>query len=186
MGKLTLFIGGARSGKSRCAQETAKQYNDVAYLATAINTDGEMEARINAHQKDRPDSWRTYECPYNPSKVILDTNHEVYLLDCVTVFVTNLILEVKGDWTDMDVLTFEEQSAIEAHIGEKTTRMVRVMREKKADFIVVTNEVGMGVVPQNPLGRLFRDIAGRVNQEIAAAADEVWLTVSGIPVKIKG
>ncbi len=186
MGKIIFYTGGARSGKSRCAQEAAKQYQDVAYIATAINTDGEMASRITAHKADRPASWRTYECPYGFCDTIKDSDHEAYLVDCITVLVTNLILEIKDDWTDMDILTLEEQRAIEGHIGRKIHDMVETMQKKDAVFIVVSNEVGMGVVPQNPLGRLFRDIAGRTNQEIAVAAGEVWVAVSGVPVKIKG
>ncbi len=185
MGTIYFYTGGARSGKSTASQKRAAQYADVAYIATAIDTDGEMRARIKKHVEGRPAAWRTYECPYEMAETIGGTAHEVYLIDCVTVYLTNLIFKLKTDWGD-DPLSFAQQRGLEEEIDREVAGLLATIAKKDADFIIVSNEVGMGVVPAGPLGRFFRDAAGRANQLIASAATEVWLLVSGIPVKIKG
>ncbi len=107
---------------------------------------------------------------------------DAVLLDCVTIMVTNLMFEKKMDW---DNVTPDEINEIEGFIGLEIENLISVIRNEKVPFVIVTNEVGMGVVPEYPSGRAFRDIAGRVNQKLAMEADEVYLCVSGIPVKIK-
>jgi len=185
MAKITLYTGGARSGKSSCAQKAAEAYGDVAYIATAINTDKEMGERIKKHIASRPKRWHTYECPYDIAPTIAGTGHEAYIIDCVAVHITNLILEIKRDWEE-PVISRGEQTNIEEQVEGRITELLCELKKSNARFIIVTNEVGMGLVPDNALGRIFRDIAGRVNQRLAQAADEVFLVVSGLPVKIKG
>ncbi len=186
MGKIILFTGGARSGKSTQAQLAAERREDVAYIATAVCMDEEMRLRIQKHVESRPQAWTTYECPYEIVPSIRHTRHSVYLLDCLTVYVTNLIFMQDIGTEDTETVSPDVQEQTEERVMRYIEALLLEMREKDAEFIIVTNEVGMGVVPQTPLGRLFRDIAGRVNQRVADAAEEVYLTVCGIPVRIKG
>lgn len=185
MGRITLITGGARSGKSTVAQQMAVSYQDVGYIATAIRTDGEMAARIDKHIAERPAMWRTYECPYDVTQVIHEISHEMVILDCITVYITNLIFAFRDHWDGDETVDIAEQERIENAVIERIEEMMVAVAESSADFIMVTNEVGMGLVPQNALGRLFRDIAGWANQKIAQVADKVYLMVSGIQVEVK-
>lgn len=186
MGEITLLTGGARSGKSRHAQQFAQEYRDVAYIATAINTDAEMQSRIMMHRQGRPHDWVTYECPYEIVPTLCAHRHEVYLIDCMTVFVSNLIFQQKSDWQPDEVLNWETQSMIEKEIEEKILDLLQFMAKSNAKFIIVTNEVGMGVVPDTALGRFFRDLAGRMNQLFAQQATRAYFTVSGMLMQVKG
>jgi adenosylcobinamide kinase/adenosylcobinamide-phosphate guanylyltransferase len=172
MNKITLILGGARSGKSSHALRLAKKYKKVAFIATCLGLDKEMQGRIRLHKESRPKHWKTFEEPKDLAKLLggLSDNFDCILVDCLTLLVSNLILA--GD----------EQEQVD----EKIKKLLLVLNKKKARIILVSNEVGLGLVPANKLGRDFRDVAGRVNQMVAKNADEVFFVVAGIPLKIKG
>jgi adenosylcobinamide kinase / adenosylcobinamide-phosphate guanylyltransferase len=185
LGKLILVTGGARSGKSSFAEETAKSYNgDVLYIATSIPVDDEMRFRIQKHREQRPKTWETIEA-YKDLDLHLK-NKLIYksavLLDCITIMVTNIMLE---ECSNIDIIETDEAAYIETRVKQEIEKLIEIINNSQSTFIIVTNEVGMGVVPEYPSGRVFRDIAGRANQMLAKVADEVHLCVSGIPVKIK-
>lgn len=186
MGKLILVTGGARSGKSTFAEKkAAEQGNNVLYVATAKRTDEEMEQRIARHRERRPAEWETYEGYKNLDMALegLLKGRSAVLLDCITIMVSNLMLDGSCDW---DSLTRDRADEIEDTILHQLERLVSLVKMNEVPFILVTNEVGMGIVPAYSMGRDFRDIAGRMNQLLAGTADEVYFCVSGIPVKIKG
>ena len=173
--ELILILGGARSGKSALAERLARQRGRVLFIATAEALDADMERRIAAHRSQRPRAWRTLEEPLDPASAIRKTvdGYEICLLDCLTLWVSNLLLSMEGSpEAEVDIL-----SAVE--------RLLEVYEESSATWIVVSNEVGLGIVPSSPLGRLYRDILGRVNQAVAARADRVYLTVAGFALDIK-
>ncbi len=172
MGEIIFILGGARSGKSSFAESLAKESSDnVAYVATYVpcTTDDEMKERINHHQKSRPNFWKTYEEGYNIAPLLKNIDSEVIVIDCMTIYTSNLLLADK---------TEEE---IKANIAQ----IIFSLKDVEYKAIIVANEVGLGVVPESPLGRKFRDIAGRVNQAIAKEADSVYFIATGIPLKIK-
>lgn len=184
MGKITFITGGARSGKSDHAERMAEKHRDVAYIATAVVTDDEMKLRIERHRKQRPPMWKTYEAPYDIARIIRGSSHEAYLVDCITVYITNLLLCEKADW-ESGVLGSAEQKYLEKSVEQKIGEMLSAMEENPARFIVVSNEVGMGLVPEYALGRIFRDLAGRANRRIAEKAEEAYFSVSGILIPLK-
>jgi adenosylcobinamide kinase/adenosylcobinamide-phosphate guanylyltransferase len=180
--RLILVTGGARSGKSRFAQQRAEQAaretgGRVLFLATAEESDDEMKARISRHRHDRPTDWTTLETPLEAADRIAAHSGEFafILLDCLTLFVSNHLMEA-GD------LPAEE---IEAQVDKALAALLAAARSGPATVLIVTNEVGMGLHPMSALGRLFQDIAGRANQQVAAAADEVIFLVSGLPLVLK-
>ncbi|MFH1199234.1 MAG: bifunctional adenosylcobinamide kinase/adenosylcobinamide-phosphate guanylyltransferase [Candidatus Omnitrophota bacterium] len=171
MGKITFILGGARSGKSAYALKLAKKYKRIAFIATAQAKDHEMKKRIAIHKNSRPASWKTYEEPANVEPVIrkIGSQFEVIIIDCLTLLVSNLMLQNL------------KQKDIEKYIIKTCNRLKKI----KANSIIVSNEVGLGIVPENKLARDFRDIAGRINQITAKSADEVFFMVSGIEWRIK-
>ena len=168
--RLIYVTGGARSGKSRFAETRAAELGGqrVMYLATAQAFDAEMEDRIGRHRSDRPASWATVEEPLDVAGM-LATVEGVVLLDCLSLWVSNLLL--RGD--------------SEAQMLEATAQVLSVQTRRTAPLIVVSNEVGLGIVPDNALARQYRDALGRVNQAFAAGSAEAWLLVSGLPLKLK-
>ncbi|WP_407578626.1 bifunctional adenosylcobinamide kinase/adenosylcobinamide-phosphate guanylyltransferase [Citrobacter koseri] len=180
---MILVTGGARSGKSRHAEALIADSPQVLYIATSQIFDEEMAARIQHHRDGRPPHWRTAECWRHLDALITPDNapEEAILLECITTMVTNLLFAMGGD-TDPDNWDY---AAMEQAIEDEIRTLIDACQRCPAQVVLVTNEVGMGIVPENRLARHFRDIAGRVNQHLAAAADEVWLVVSGIGVKIK-
>lgn len=180
---MILVTGGARSGKSRHAESLLAQASSVRYIATSQVFDEEMAARIRHHQDGRPAYWQTIERWQGLEKVITPdiSAGEAVLLECVTTLVTNLMFAFGGE---DDPQTWD-YAAIEQHVAVEIDQLIAACQTCPALVVLVTNEVGMGIVPENRLARHFRDIAGRVNQRLAQAADEVWLVVSGIGVKIK-
>jgi len=173
---MKIFItGGARSGKSRYSQKLAESMTDFPLLiATAYPTDEEMKRRIEMHKKDRNENWETIEEPLDISLSIknLDKNkHHVVVIDCLTVWLSNLFLFYNED--------------IEK-IRSKTDEFIKTAKDLTFDFIMISNEVGMGIVPENKLARSFRDELGLFNQKLASISDEVILIVAGIPLIIKG
>jgi adenosylcobinamide kinase / adenosylcobinamide-phosphate guanylyltransferase len=186
MGRIILVTGGARSGKSCYAEQLiAGIGGDIAYIATARALDDEMAERITRHRLQRPASWRTFENPTQPSAVIAAEggNAAGILLDCLTVMITNRILALPMDW---ERPTVAQMNVAEADVLAETEAIVAAASNSRADLVAVTNEVGYGIVPLSPMARFFRDCAGRVNQRMAMAATEVFLVVSGIPMRIKG
>lgn len=186
MGRIILVTGGARSGKSGHAERLAADIGGaVAYIATARALDPEMEDRIARHRAQRPSTWQTFEAQLAPSAVIEaeGRRHDCILLDCLTVLATNRILCQELDW---DGATAAQMAAIEADVLAEIEALITAAAHSPGTLIAVTNEVGFGIVPASRLSRFFRDCAGRVNQRMAAAAEEVHLVVSGIPVRIKG
>jgi adenosylcobinamide kinase/adenosylcobinamide-phosphate guanylyltransferase len=185
MGKLILVTGGARSGKSRFAEKKASDFGDrVLYIATAVAFDEEMKERIRRHRQQRPSGWETLEAyrDFETSLPGLLAGRDAVLLDCVTVMVSNILLQKAMDWEGISV---EEINAVEKEVDSQVRSLLSIIKNAEIPFVLVTNELGMGVVPPYALGRAFRDIAGRVNQILAGEAEEVYLCVSGIPVKIK-
>jgi adenosylcobinamide kinase/adenosylcobinamide-phosphate guanylyltransferase len=181
MGTMTLILGGARGGKSSYAQRLAQERGgQVAYLATAQGLDEEMTQRIAAHQAERPAAWRTLEIPYGTAEALRgkQLRVDVVILDCVTLLISNVLMQSAGDETHPD------QAAARRAVEAEITQLLEVIRSGHAEWIMVSNEVGMGLVPDNPLGRLYRDLLGWANQQLAAAAQEVYLMAAGIPVPI--
>ncbi|MEW9122150.1 MAG: bifunctional adenosylcobinamide kinase/adenosylcobinamide-phosphate guanylyltransferase [Thermotaleaceae bacterium] len=184
--KIILVTGGARSGKSSYAESLAKDaLGNTAYLATAIAFDQGMKDRIKKHKESRPGEWTTYEAYRDIYQLIpeIAKSHSTLLLDCMTIMVTNLMFDHEPmDW---DTVSHEEIDKIEEGIKIQIKKLLEACREQDLKLIVVTNEVGMSIVPENRLSRIFRDMAGRMNQIIAQEADEVYLVVCGLPIKIK-
>ena len=174
MNKKIIFItGGARSGKSHFAQELAEKFPGLkAFLATAQALDEEMAERIRWHQKNRSADWQTLEEPLKVPECL--EGHGDYfsliLLDCLTLWISNLMM-AGGD---------------EPKILEEGDRLLKACQRVKCSLIIVGNEVGMGIVPDNPQARVFRDLSGLIQQKVARGADEVFFMVSGLPQKIKG
>lgn len=185
MGGIIMITGGARSGKSTFAEELAKKAgNNVIYIATSIPFDDEMKDRIKKHKQQRPSNWETVET-YKDIDLQLQgklDGKDAVLLDCITIMVSNLMLEKAYDWEGMAV---DEINAVEDKVRMEIEKLISAAQNSPIPFIIVTNELGMGVVPPTELGRAVRDIAGRANQMLARAASEVYLCVSGIPVRIK-
>jgi adenosylcobinamide kinase/adenosylcobinamide-phosphate guanylyltransferase len=172
---LRLVIGGARSGKSRFALQLGCQARRPAYIATARAEDAEMAARIARHREARPAHWLTIEEPLAVVVAVAAAVRErdFVLLDCLTVWLSNFCWEHRG----------ETEREIE---GSALAEVVKIAEASApSDVVLVTNEVGYGLVPESPVGRLFRDLQGWVNQEAARAADRVYQVVAGIPVQIK-
>jgi adenosylcobinamide kinase/adenosylcobinamide-phosphate guanylyltransferase len=181
MGKLVFILGGARSGKSTHAQSLASEHGgNVAFIATAQAGDAEMVARIADHQRQRPVSWKTLEFPSGVSAAwqSQQVHADLAVLDCLTFLVTNLLLQAT-----VDIDHPEEEKATQM-VTEEINALVNLIKSSSCEWIVVSNEVGLGLVPPYPLGRLFRDTLGWANQRLASIADEVILMVAGIPVPI--
>lgn len=186
MSKMIFVTGGARSGKSTLAEKKAKEMGEkVVYIATGLAFDEGMKDRIKKHKESRPKEWNTIE-KYKDFKELRENdaflNADTVLLDCVTLMVSNLLIE---NDLDFENTTMDEIAKIEARMFEELKALVNLIQEHDKNFIAVTNEIGMGLVPPYRLGRVFRDVAGRANQYLAQEANEVYLTVSGIPMKIK-
>jgi len=167
---LTLILGGARSGKSRYAEtlvEAAAAFG--TYCATAERGDAEMAARIAAHRSRRDAFWRTIEAPFALAEAILAEARwdRPLLIDCLTLWLSNLMLA-------------------EASLDTEFATLRGALRDAAGPVVLVANEVGMGLVPETPLGREFRDVAGRLNQEMAALADRVFFVAAGLPLMLKG
>ncbi len=171
--ELIFITGGCRSGKSRFALDYAnRHFNKKLYLATLEVLDEEMSLRVEEHRRMRGKEWITVEEPINVIEKIeqYQDQMEVILLDCITLWLSNLILK----WND------------DLKIMNEIDRFTDVAMQVQSSLILVSNEVGMGIVPADPLGRRFRDLSGMVNQRIASVAKRVIFMVSGIPIFLKG
>ena len=174
-GELILLLGGARAGKSAAAERLAQAGRRVLFIATAEALDEEMRRRIAAHRARRPSGWDTLEEPLDPVAAagpILD-RYDTVVLDCLTLWVSNLLLRQADD------------SGVEAAILAATRALLELVESSSATWIVISNEVGLGVVPPSPLGRTYRDALGRVNQLVAARAGKVYLMVAGLALELK-
>ena len=174
--QLTLILGGIRSGKSSFAQELASSGERILFLATAEPLDPEMDARIHAHKESRPDNWDTLEEPLELATALVPILHryDTMLLDCLTVWVSNLLHSTPDFKTNR------------RHIPSDVEALLDVYRRGKASWIIVSNEVGLGLVATTELGRIYTDELGRVNRLVAAEADTVYFMTAGISAKIKG
>ena len=180
MSELTFIIGGARSGKSAFAMKLAKKQKHVCYIATADSghasqiDDGEMLERIQKHRKNRPADWETVEAPLALDKAVSNLNgtFDVVLIDCITLYVTNMLLG-------------GSEEAGDEYIIDAINKLCIVCKKIPSHVIIVSNEVGYGIVPDNVISRRFRDIAGYANQIVAKEADNVYLVTAGIETKIK-
>jgi adenosylcobinamide kinase/adenosylcobinamide-phosphate guanylyltransferase len=173
-GRLLLITGGARSGKSRFARErAAARDGSVLFVATGVETDAEMAARIARHRAERPSAWATLEARWDVASAIRGrlSGEGCVLLDDLASLVSNLVVE---------------RSAGEQQVMAEVEGLVGLAIESSLELIVVTQEAGLGLVPPTTLGRRFRDLVGFANQAMAAAADEVVLLVAGLPLRLKG
>ena len=178
-GELTLVLGGARSGKSNLAERLARQSGrPVVYLATATAGDDEMRQRISTHRASRPREWRTIEEPLDlPAGLSLTRPGDIALLECVTLWVSNLLLAGPSDESPAETVD---------RIVAQAERFLSVLQETDTWVMAVSNEVGMGIVPEYEMGRTYRDALGRVNQMLAGQARSVCLMVAGLPLALKG
>ena len=169
--KIIFILGGARSGKSSYALQRARAFKKVVFVATAQALDTEMRQRIRRHRKDRPRQWQTIECPQGIADAIgaIADKDTCVIIDCLTLWVSNLLLK----------------KHTEIGIMKEMDDLLRSIRHKGFSAIMVSNEVGLGIVPGNALARRFRDVAGKVNQSAAQEADEVVFMVSGLPLHVK-
>ena len=174
MRKTILVLGGCRSGKSSYALETVHRItgDNKVFIATCIPHDDEMRQRVARHQQERSPIWKTVEAPLVLPEAIIDNSRRAnaLIVDCLTLWVNNLLME------------FVDTDKIERQIP----RLIDAIQRSPCPIVLVSNEVGQGIVPENQLARQFRDLAGYVNQAVAGCVDEVIWTVAGIPVKIKG
>ena len=191
MGRLTLILGGARSGKSTFAELRAKELggDSVLYVATSETKDEEMWQRVEKHRAERSSTWETVEASRSVAQSIRQARSEarIILLDCMTFLVANHLMDAAAPKDD----PFDNPSAdpfdaeIEVNVIAEVEALIDYIQEADVELLVVSNEVGMGVVPPYELGRAYRDILGRANQILAQHADEVHLLVAGIPMKVK-
>lgn len=180
--QLILVTGGVRSGKSSLAETLAlEKGGPIAYIATSRIEDGEMVERVRRHQDRRPKDWVTIEAPWDLAGALqkLPAGTRTVLVDCLGVFVSNLLLKYSGD-------SDPTEREVETQILNAIQSFLEAQAAVPVTMIVVTNETGLGVVPPSALGRAFRDYLGWANQMAARAADQVYLVVAGIPLLIKG
>ncbi len=171
MADVVFLTGGARSGKSSFALKRAERYAEKAFLATAEPFDEEMAARIDKHREERGDRFETFEEPVDIDATlrVIPSSIDVVIVDCLTVWAGNLLYKLGSDEIIMN------------HVD----RLLAVLQNPPCNVILVSNEIGMGIVPENAMARKFRDIAGTINQKVAGASTEAWLLCSGLPLKLK-
>jgi adenosylcobinamide kinase/adenosylcobinamide-phosphate guanylyltransferase len=179
-GSLTLILGGARSGKSRYAEQAAPLLGQrVLYVATAQPGDDEMAARIAAHREARPKNWTTLEADTGVGQAILQSNCEpdVVLLDCITLLAANVMARLSEP---------VDEAAAVAALNAEMEGLLAAYQVLPAQWLIISNEVGLGVVPAYLLGRVYRDALGRANQRLAMEAENVLFMVAGLPMVLKG
>lgn len=182
MARVTFVLGGCRSGKSRFALEAAASIpaDQRVFIATAVPFDEEMRTRVARHQAERGDAWTTIEVPQNLPEAIREYGgrpERVVLVDCLTLWINNLLLEASESGSGSE--------ATSALIQTRIVRLVAAIESARCPVVLVSNEVGAGIVPENRLARSFRDLVGSMNQAVAACASRVFWVVAGIPVAIK-
>ena len=176
---MTLILGGARSGKSALAEKLAAGHaQPVLYVATAEARDAEMAARIEAHRAQRLANWTTLEIPRGLGKALAArAPFPVVLIDCITLLASNAVVALPET---------ADSSAAEAAVNVEIDALLAARETSSGQWYVISNEVGLGLVPPYPLGRIYRDALGRANQKLATAADEVLFMVAGLGMKLKG
>lgn len=177
---ITLITGGARSGKSNFAENLYMGKKDVVYMATSKIIDKEMQERVKLHRESRDSDWRTFEGNYNLFKAV--EKEKYYLLDCITILTSNIMFDIVGDTKYID---YNLQGKVENTVIHEIESLILEIKKEESELIMVTNEVGYSIVPDNHISRVFRDIQGRINQRIGSLSDNVYLVCCGIPVKIK-
>jgi len=174
---ITLVLGGARSGKSAFAERTARDSGkSVLFIATATADDDEMKDRIRKHQATRPPAWQTLELPRDIGRNLNGPVASVVILDCITLLVSNIILSLPGNTAAETVLH---------HVQQEINEIIAVQARCGGQWLIISNEVGLGLVPPNPLGRIYRDALGFANQSLAKSAGKVVFMVAGIPMVVK-
>lgn len=182
MSKITLVTGGSRSGKSSYGEGIFKDEDNVLYIATSMITDDEMKQRVAIHKSRRNKNWQTFEGHRDLDKVIKETNCNYIILECITTMITNLMFD---KYTDFDNLRKEDIQTLEDNISELITKIISNCKDFDKELVIITNEVGFGLVSEYKLGRIFTDISGRINQLLGRLCDEAYLVVSGLPLKLK-
>lgn len=182
MSRIILITGGARSGKSSYSEGVLQGTDDVLYVATAIRTDEEMEERIRHHIYSRNPKWITHEGFQNLDQVVTGSDLSYVLLDCVTNMISNLMFHLSADPEQLSIVEGED---LFERIKDEFLKLIRAVRESDKTLILVSNEVGMGLISEYKLGRMFVDYAGFINQMLAREADEVYFMVSGLPLVLK-
>ena len=183
MSKVIMVTGGSRSGKSVIAEQKAKEYGKRSVLYLAIPVDDDMKERIRIHQERRDSEWGTYEGYRDLGEVVKSTEKNTILLDCVTVMITNILCE--DEERDFDKISASEVEKLESEVIKELSNLVKAIRDEDKTLIIVSNEVGMSIVPSYRLGRIFSDISGKANQVLASLSDEVYVAISGLPLRLK-
>ncbi len=176
---ITLISGGARSGKSTFAEKLLDT-DDVCYIATAVNDGLEMQERIKKHRESRNQNWRTFEA-YDKKLVDALGDENNYILECLTVYISNLYYKYGKD----EDITPEIAQKVEEHAINELKNFFEKIKSEDKNLILVTNELGMGLVPMDRLSRYYRDSVGRINQKIASMADNVYVVFLGMELKLK-
>ena len=194
MTKIVLVTGGARSGKSAFAEEQLADRERVCYIATGLprGEDPEWQERIRLHQERRPASWTTQEQYAGLADWLREQSHPVYLLDCATLLTSNRLFDLiaqhfpdKLELTEEHFLSRQEQSFLLQLLEEEWQELLSTIRQTDAECWIVTDEVGLGIVPETRLGRFFRDVQGKINQLIAKEASEAYLVICGLAQQLK-
>ena len=194
MAKIVLVTGGARSGKSAFAEERLADREQVCYIATGLprGEDPEWQERIRLHQERRPASWTTQEQYAGLADWLREQSHPVYLLDCATLLTSNRLFDLiaqhfpdKLELTEERFLSRQEQSFLLQLLEEEWQELLSTIRQTNAECWIVTDEVGLGIVPETRLGRFFRDVQGKINQLIAKEASEAYLVICGLAQQLK-
>ncbi|EGG39889.1 bifunctional adenosylcobinamide kinase/adenosylcobinamide-phosphate guanylyltransferase [Streptococcus sanguinis] len=194
MAKIVLVTGGARSGKSAFAEEQLADRERVCYIATGLprGEDPEWQERIRLHQERRPASWTTQEQYAGLADWLREQSHPVYLLDCATLLTSNRLFDLiaqhfpdKLELTEENFLSRQEQSFLLQLLEEEWQELLSAIRQTDAECWIVTDEVGLGIVPETRLGRFFRDVQGKINQLIAKEASEAYLVICGLAQQLK-
>ena len=194
MAKIMLVTGGARSGKSAFAEEQLADRERVCYIATGLprGEDPEWQERIRLHQERRPDSWTTQEQYAGLADWLREQSHPVYLLDCATLLTSNRLFDLiaqhypdKLELTEEHFLSRQEQSFLLQLLEEEWKELLSTIHQTDAECWIVTDEVGLGIVPETRLGRFFRDVQGKINQLIAKEASKAYLVICGLAQQLK-
>lgn len=191
MGSITMILGGARSGKSAYAETILAKHSAVSkgYIATARVWDEEMALRVRWHQERRPNTWQTfmYDPPKSKSLGEILQVCEVYLFDCVTMYVNNLLMDrlTEEELTPGNNISKERLQIVTETVEAEIQKLIDTIVSSEKDFIFVSDELGLGIVPDNPLSRIYRDLVGLANQRLAAQAQRVEFVLCGIPKRIK-
>ena len=183
MSCITLITGGTRSGKSSYAERILKNTDSCLYIATATVTDDEMAARVERHRQQRNDKWQTFEGFKDLDRPVSEFKGEFIMLDCVTNMISNLIFDSEKE---IDEISSSEKDVLYMKIAGEFEKLISSVRKNDKKLVLVTNEVGMSLVSEYSLGRLFTDFQGFINQYLAKEADTVVFMVSGLPLFLKG